>query len=552
MRLIPEIPLAQSVLQILKAYEIKNIIISPGSRNAPLTIGFASDNFFNCFSIVDERCAGFFALGMAQQLKKPVALVCTSGSAVLNYHPAIAEAYYSQIPLIVISADRPHNKIDIGDGQTIRQENVLTNHTAYDTTLTADANPINDSLIEKALHECLYKKAPVHINIPFEEPLYNTVDNFTYSPNIQCFYHKKNEKSIDKSLIDLWQKSKKKLVLIGVQNPDEISDEMIQKLGEDSSTLVFTEITSNVYHKNFINHIDTLIANFSADEKADFCPDILITMGGMIVSKHIKKLLRELPIKNHWHVDELRHYNTFSKLTEAIETNPNNFLKQIYSENKPIKSEYQSIFLEKLYQKIKKGNKYLENIPFSDLKVFQLLSKNIPANTDLQISNSAAIRYALLFDFQKNINVFCNRGTSGIDGSTTTAIGAAVATNKTTTLITGDISFFYDSNALWNQYIPKNFKIILVNNSGGGIFRILPGHKENKLFNTFFETSHKHTAKQLAEMFSFKYITAKNEHEVSNGISAIYETEQPIILEIFTPEKINQDIQKNYFKYIIQ
>lgn len=548
--MIPEIPLAQSILQILKAYQIKHIVISPGSRNAPLTIGFASDKAFQCYSIVDERCAGFFALGIAQQTKEPVVLVCTSGSAVLNYHPAIAEAFYSQIPLIVLSADRPLDKIDIGDGQTIRQENVLANHTVYDVNLTADASQLNDDLIQKALHECMYKKAPVHINVPFEEPLYNTLSNYTYTPNIQIYIHDKITPILDKNIVKKWTSSTKKMVLIGVHPPHEISDEMIKKLGEDNSVLVFTEITSNVHHPNFISHIDTLIASFTDEEKKEFCPDILVTMGGMVISKHIKKLLRNLPIKEHWHIDELRHYDTFSKLTDAIEIQPEQFLQQVYKENHSIESHYQSIYIEKLKKKVEKGKKYLENIPFSDLKVFELLSKHLTSNIDLQISNSAGIRYALLFDFQKNIQVFCNRGTSGIDGSTTTAIGAAVASNRPTTLITGDISFFYDSNALWNQYIPKHFKIILVNNSGGGIFRILPGHQESEVFKTYFETSHNLTAKHLAEMYNFQYITAKNEEEVINGISTIYQTEQPIILEIFTPEKINQDIQRNYFKSV--
>src|SRR5690554_3034217 len=181
---IPQIPLAQSILQIFKAKMIKYIVISPGSRNAPLTIGFTSDSFFQCYSIADERSAAFFALGIAQQRKEPVAVVCTSGSAVLNFYPAVAEAFYSQIPLVVVSADRPTNKIDIGDGQTIRQVNVLANHTVFNANLTEDANVNNDQLIQSAIQSAIDLKGPVHINVPFEEPLYRTQHNYSYVPEI--------------------------------------------------------------------------------------------------------------------------------------------------------------------------------------------------------------------------------------------------------------------------------------------------------------------------------------------------------------------------------
>src|SRR5574343_1282872 len=180
----PKIPLAQSILEICQQKGVQHIVISPGSRNAPLTIGFSNNSYFKCYSVADERCAAFFALGIAQQIQKPVAVVCTSGSALLNYYPAFAEAFYSQTPLIVISADRPQSKIDMGDGQTIRQENVFANPTLYNANLTEEASEENDLKIQKALFIATSKKGPVHINIPFEEPLYETVDELTQSPVI--------------------------------------------------------------------------------------------------------------------------------------------------------------------------------------------------------------------------------------------------------------------------------------------------------------------------------------------------------------------------------
>ena len=548
---IPEIPLAQSLIQIFKTKHIQHIIISPGSRNAPLTIGFASDPFFTCYSIADERSAAFFAMGIAQQLQKPTAIVCTSGSAVLNYYPAVAEAFYSQIPLIVVSADRPISKIDIGDGQTIRQENVLQNHTVFNANLTEEACATNDNLIQKAIEQSIIKKGPVHINVPFEEPLYNTVHSYSYVPKIiPSIQENEYDATITQSHVETWKKATKKLILVGVQKPNEWSSEIIERLANDPSVLVLTEITSNLNHSKFVPHIDTLITSFNEEDFIDFKPDLLITVGGMVISKRIKALLRNYPAQNHWHIDPLRAYNTFGYLSEHFKTSPNTFFNTIYSMNNTSdSSDYQMKYLQNLAHKMNNHRSFLETLNFSDLKVFELLSQYIPKNSQLHISNSAGIRYALLFPFAEGVEVFCNRGTSGIDGCTSTAIGAATTTNKITTIITGDISFFYDSNALWNAYIPNNFKIIIVNNGGGGIFRILPGHKENEVFNTYFETEHHLSAQYLARMYKMHYVKVSTIDELVNGLNDIYtNNNQPCILEIFTPTKENDRLQKEYFK----
>jgi 2-succinyl-5-enolpyruvyl-6-hydroxy-3-cyclohexene-1-carboxylate synthase len=191
---------------------------------------------------------------------------------------------------------------------------------------------------------------------------------------------------------------------------------------------------------------------------------------------------------------------------------------------------------------------YTNQVPFSDFKVFDFISQNLPKDSQLQVSNSSAIRYIQLFDLDKSIEVFCNRGTSGIDGSTSTAIGASVVNNKATILITGDISFLYDSNALWNNYIPATFKIILLNNGGGGIFRILPGHKETETFNTYFETSHQLNASHLAKMYNFEYYIATDEDSLKTSYNTfLNQNNKPCILEIFTPEKSNNRILLDFF-----
>jgi len=549
----PKIPLAQSIIEICKAKGLTDIVISPGSRNAPLTIGFANNSDFKCYSIADERCAAFFALGMAQQTKKPVAIVCTSGSALLNYYPAVAEAFYSQIPLVIISADRPAEKIDIGDGQTIRQRNVYENHILYSANLTEETSQENDLKIGDAITLASNKKGPVHINAPFEEPLYETVTSLFVEPIISETVFERPIFDEDLSqYISKWNVATKKLVLVGVNDPNTIDQAIIDQLANDPSVIVLTETTSNLHHPNFADNIDTIITPFTDEDFKDFQPEILLTFGGMVVSKRIKAFLRKYRPKAHWHIDTLRAYDTFGALTKHFETNPNEFLKDFLSKTKPVVSDYNQDMQNLRAFRKEKHDLYLSKIPFSDFTVFEKVIPSLPKNSQLQISNSSAIRYAQLVSIDPTIEVFCNRGTSGIDGSTSTAIGAAFESKKETVLITGDISFLYDSNALWNNYIPKNFKIILLNNGGGGIFRILPGHQETPVFNTFFETSHCLTAEHLAKMYQFEYFTASNDKTLENSLKEFYsEKGKPSILEIFTPTLENDKILLQYFKELV-
>jgi 2-succinyl-5-enolpyruvyl-6-hydroxy-3-cyclohexene-1-carboxylate synthase len=545
----PKIPLAQSIIEICKAKGIQHIVISPGSRNAPLTIGFVNNTYFKCYSVVDERCAAFFALGIAQQINEPVAVICTSGSALLNYYPAVAEAFYSQIPLVVISADRPLGKIDIGDGQTIRQENVFVNHILFSANLNEDASDENDLKINEAFNTSIQKKGPVHINAPFEEPLYSMVSELSVFPKIVPLDKKNDVFKLEANYLSTWNKSAKKLILVGELKPNSIESSIVEKLAEDESVVVMTEVTSNLHHNSFISNIDAIITPFEEGDFIKLQPDILITFGGMVVSKRIKAFLRKYQPKQHWHIDELRAYDTYSCLTSFIKTNPNQFFKHLLNNSTSITSDYKANFGEIVKYRAKKHQEYVEAAPFSDFYVFAVLAKHLSGKIKLQVSNSSAIRYLQLFPLDSSIQVFCNRGTSGIDGSTSTAIGAATITTKPTVLITGDISFLYDSNALWNNYVPKNFKIILINNSGGGIFRILPGHEENDVFNNFFETSHSLDASHLSKMYGFNYQQITNDDNLELKVGQfLADSSSKSILEIQTPEKLNDKILIKYFK----
>ena len=547
----PAIPSAQSLILILKKSGIRSIIISPGSRNAPLTLGFNLDPFFTTYSVVDERCAAFFGLGMAQQSHAPVALVCTSGSALLNYYPAVAEAFYQQVPLIVISADRPLSKIDIGDGQTIRQRNVFENHSLYNANLEENDTINNHHEIFNAVNQSIQKKGPVHINIPFEEPLYE----LTNQPTSSVVINEIKPVFLPLEIADverlIWKNASKKMVLVGDMPPNALSQEVIDFFANEPSLLVMTESTSNLHQESFLNKIDVIITPFSNEDFENFKPDLLITIGGMLVSKRIKSFLRKYQPLHHWHIDPLRAYDTFGCLTQHFKSKPESFFKEILN-LKSVPYNYKKQFLDIKKNRDQSHQTFLANAPYSDLKVFEILLNKIPEAYDLQISNSSSIRYTQLFDLKPNQAVYCNRGTSGIDGSTSTAIGAAVGSKKPTLLITGDLSFFYDSNALWNNYIPQNFKIIVINNSGGGIFRILPGHQESPLFSKFFETVHELTAEHLAKMYSFQYFKANDVEQLRLNLDQFLLANTPSILEIFTPTTVNDHVLKDYFRFLSQ
>lgn len=552
--------LAQSITDLCFKKNIKNIVISPGSRNAPLSLGFNLHPYFKTYSVVDERAAAFFALGIAQQVKFPVVLVCTSGSALLNYYPAISEAYYSNIPLVILSADRPERLLNIGDGQTINQKNVFDKNIGYSENLNQNDNYYlnlfglrdnNQDKINKALNFSIEKQTPVHINIPFSEPLYEITNSLSVNTiNKLPGLNNQNIKNIS-SFRNKWQNSIKKIILIGVSSPEILCKKSIDLLASDSSLLVLTENTSNVYHPSFCNKIDQLIAPLTNKELKEFRPEILITIGGMIISKKIKAIFRDNKPKEHWHIGIHDANDTFFCLTKHFKTIPNNIISKLYENFNDNGTDYHNKWDLIISKRSEKHKKYLSKLIYCDFKVFDYVLKSIPSNSMLQVSNSSAIRYTQLFDIDSSINVFCNRGTSGIDGSTSTAIGAASVFKGNTVFITGDLSFFYDSNALWNNFIPTSFRIILINNKGGGIFKILTKDNNTELFKKFFETKHDLYAKDLCNMYGFEYFSSDDEDKLKNVLNDFYnQSEKPRLLEVITDNDYNQDYLLNYFDYI--
>lgn len=550
----PKNDLAQLVIASCVAYGIEEVVVSPGSRNAPLTIGFSSHPDIKSYSIVDERCAAFVALGIAQQKRKPVGIVCTSGSALLNYYPAMAEAFYSDIPLVVLSADRPAHLIDIGDGQTIRQTNVFENHSAYNANLKEGAFEANKLLLEEAFQTVIAQRAPIHINIPFDEPLYEKVPELIQLPKypLPDLTQPWNEETplevaYLESFANRWNTASKKMVLVGSNFPDTLIRTQLDHLVKDPSVLVLVETTSNYSNENAVTSIDQLLFAMDANEQNDIQPDILLTFGGLVVSKKIKQLLRAHKPKEHWHIDRKKALDTFHCMSQHFKVSPQLFFSQFFFLTKPKASDYQRKWIAQKNIRRTRHKAFLDGLAYCDLKVHQHVLRALPESVNLQLGNSSVVRYAQLFDCKPSISVFCNRGTSGIDGSTSTAIGAAMVTNRQTVFITGDISFFYDSNALWNGYIPKNFRIILINNNGGGIFKFIPGPATSGALE-YFETPHGLNASHLCTMYGIAYSQVRDLKALDLALEDFFgEAGSARLLEIQTPSDLNDTVLKQYF-----
>ncbi len=534
---------------------IHHLVVSPGSRSAPLILHLANQPGLNVHVQVDERSAGFIALGLAQHLKTTVILICTSGSALLNYSPAIAEAYYQQIPLLVLSADRPPEWIDQADGQSMRQHDVFHNFIRKSFTLPVDGQHPDDEwhiwrLLSEAVRASQYPiPGPVHVNIPFREPLYQMEAKPIELPkfiNTLKSFRSLDDQALSKITTRLKQ-IKKLMILVGLSLPENISKNALQRIAFFPQVAILTDITSNTYGDEFISASDDVIASLNENEVDNYLPELLITFGGQVISKRLKKWLRKNHSVEHWHVSETFEVpDTFQHLSNLIPCNPNHFLNQLEEILSPLETGYSNCWKLKLHMVLAKQKSHCSIASFSDLTALWLISQKIPENSQLHLANSMPIRYGQFFRWSEGMNIFSNRGVSGIDGCVSTALGSAILFKGFTTIITGDLAMLYDSHSLWH-HLPDKFRIIVLNNGGGGIFRIIDGPGKYPEFLNFFETSHQLTLELLAKMYKIDYFASKNKAELNESLYTFYmDDSKPKLLEIFTDQETNAGEFKSY------
>ncbi|WP_102408810.1 2-succinyl-5-enolpyruvyl-6-hydroxy-3-cyclohexene-1-carboxylic-acid synthase [Parabacteroides bouchesdurhonensis] len=545
----------KNILQLtalLIEHGIRNVVLCPGSRNVPIVHTLANHSFFQCYSVTDERSAGFFALGLALQSGKPAAVCCTSGTALLNIHPAVAEAFYQQVPLVVISADRPAAWIGQMDGQTLPQPGVFNSLVKKSVNLpeihTDEDEWYCNRLINEALLELNHHgKGPVHINIPISEPLFKFSTGEL--PKVRVITRYQGLNVYDKEyndLIDRMNKYNKRMMVVGQMNLIYLFEKKICKLLYKHFTWL-TEHTGNRTVPGMpIKNFDALIYSMPEDQQEKLIPELVITYGGHVVSKRLKQFLRKHPPKEHWHVSlDGEVADLYGSITTVIEMDPFEFLEKI-----AYMLESNKIYdYPKVWENLSKNIPEPE-VPYSEISAIGSLIKALPAEAALHLANSSTVRYAQLFSVPESVEVCCNRGTSGIEGSMSTAIGYAAGSEKLNFIITGDLSFFYDMNALWNNYIRSNVRILLLNNGGGEIFQALPGFEMTEQTRRFVTATHSTTAQGWATEQGFQYTSVHNKEELEEAMTLFTQTEsteKPLLMEVFTDKAEDIKILKNYY-----
>jgi 2-succinyl-5-enolpyruvyl-6-hydroxy-3-cyclohexene-1-carboxylate synthase len=398
---------------------------------------------------VDERSAGYFAIGLAQAVKKPVAMVCSSGTATLNFAPAVAEAFYLGIPLIILTADRPGYWIGQGENQTILQGNIYKDFCKKEVTL-----PMGESekelwhagrLINETLNEAVTGiPGPVHLNIPLEEPLHHLTDEEL--PVVKIIDVTSSKRTLPgeelEKLLEVFNHTDRIMILAGQQKPHPELGTLLAALSGKAGAVVLMEHLSNLTHPQFCAGIDLLLTSLLAENPEEFAPELLITFGGTFVSKPLKQFLRKFKPKEHWHLCLApQYYDTYQSLTSIIETDALPFFKLLLEKVESKNNDYHLRWKNKEKQVTKLRNEFISKAGFCDLSVFQRIQEKVPSDSVVHLGNSSPVRYALICDAAKDVVYMGNRGTSGIDGSLSTAAGFASASDKLNTIILGDLPF---------------------------------------------------------------------------------------------------------------
>jgi 2-succinyl-5-enolpyruvyl-6-hydroxy-3-cyclohexene-1-carboxylate synthase len=521
---------------------------------------------------MDERAAGFIAMGIAQQVKAPVALVCTSGSAAYNLAPAVVEAYFQQVPLLVLTADRPKEWIHQQDGQTIYQNELYGKHVKKAYELPADYVHgdaqwyINRTVNEAILTALAAPPGPVHINVPIREPFYpDTNEEFRPTPDLRKITRMAPLATLSvetwHELLDEWDEAGRILIAGGQQPADEDLNRVLSHIAEELHVPIVGDVISNLRGQDWLITKHDLFLGQITDEQLR--PDLLITFGKSFISKNLKLFLRANPPLRHWHISEDPNLiDTFQTLTTQLPVSPGYFLSKLFEdidyqrfvENQD--GDTDDAYAEKwLWMNRKTTRLLMEYLrlqtELNELSVLETVLAALPEGCQLHVANSMPIRYVNMLGVEnKSVEIFANRGTSGIDGCVSTAIGAALVNQVPTYLVVGDVAFLYDRNGLLLEELPPNLKIILLNNSGGNIFRMIDGPARQPELERFFETRHTKTAERTAADSHINYHSVSDLESLAQAVQQVVGADQCTLLEIFTDPETNTSVLKGLKQYI--
>ena len=523
---------------LLTGLGARHVILAPGSRNAPLIQLFTSDKNFICHSVVDERAAAYVALGMARQLDEPVLVVSTSGTAVLNLGPAVAEAFQQELPLLVLTADRPREILKQFNNQVIDQRAPYFNFSKgffefppqlrEEQDLKSAMRTVAD-LFQEAL---LYPAGPVHVNLPLLEPLYETLP-----PSILRARGARPDPYSRSSGIAFPPvpdpAGRKVLILAGMGNTNLSLQKELEQLVRLSRSVVVAENISNLSSEAFISTPELVLRGASEEERAALAPDLVVAFGKQLVSKEMKLFVRAL---DHVELIELEgkveKHALFRKLAALKETD----------------TSYFSLWKEIELRERKRAAAYLRDALFGNLTAMARLLEAVPPFTVVHLGNSSTIRNSQLLPVRSDLEYYSNRGTSGIDGSLSAAVGAALVSDQQHLLLLGDLSFVYDSNGMWNKDFPENLKIVVLNDGGGGIFRLLKGPDQMSFFEEYSVTHHPVSLELLSGAFGRNFGRATSYAELERQARALFAPGTGLsVLEVDTTGSDNSRIFKELF-----
>lgn len=550
---------------------VKHVCISPGSRSTPLTFAFAQNNKIKKFVIIDERSSAFFALGLAKSTNTPVAVVTTSGTATAELYSAIVEAYQQRAPLIICTGDRPPELYNTGANQTINQIDIYKNHIRkfYNAGLPSISKK-KLLLIKKIAAEIFdvslnKNRGPVHINFPFNKPF--EPDSFTdkidenFLKEIRSinFYKKAENKNfqikIFEKICGQINKTAKGIIICGPGEYEKSFHNLLNKFSEKIKFPVFADASSSARFTNNKNVITNYDSFFRSEKFVNnFDPQLILQFGAAPTTKHSLEFFEKSKAEKIL-INEFGDLLDPSKTSSIIlKAKPETFLSKFLRKN--ILSKRESAYLNSIKIINNWINDFRENkiekaqFPFDGKIISEILSV-IPSGSNLFISNSMPVRDLDCFAgaSNKNIKVFSNRGASGIDGITSTALGIAASSKKKTILITGDLAFYHDLNGL---LAAKNYSIpliiILINNNGGSIFEMLPVSKHKNIFNRYFKTPHQLDFKKFVEGYAGNFVNIKNWNSLKTEFAKALKQKNFSVLHFKTDSAKSHLIRKAFWK----
>lgn len=558
---------------LLLEYGVSDAIVCPGSRNAPIVHNLSQCSQIRCHPVTDERSAGFYALGLAEATGRPTVVCVTSGTALLNLAPAVAEACYQHVPVIVISADRPQQWIGQLDGQTLPQADALGRFVRHAVTLP---EPHNDEerwhcrrLVNEAMHLSSYRQpAPVHINVPISEPLF-TFDTERL-PEVRRFrvMEKVNILCRQSEIFERFFHADRPMIVIGQTAAGTLTPATIMSLAKHYTVL--TEPLSNTSYAtvHFDEAVRTLAMHPGMAE--DYTPDYIIYVGDTLVSKPTRRWLRAskapsclvTPDASDIHdpimtledivecptddIDLL--LSSFCDIYDSPDGNDDDLSEVMAHEG--IRKAFHGRWQQLLERCARRAAEYEPRYSqMAAVKYFEEQLDDLDTDICVHYANSTAIRLACIY---AGHYVWCNRGVNGIEGSLSTSAGFSIGTGAMTVCVIGDLSFFYDQNALWSANLRGNLRIMLLNNGGGGIFRQLKGLELSPAADTFVGAAHETTAQGICTQNDIGYLSARDMNEMQIGIVTLLtrETERPMLLEVFTDKDGDMKVLDKYFAHV--